>query len=133
MLFDSGSSSLEAVLFPSGSGPGGSGWRHAARDKHKVQLSLSVFVSVFVFPHVFVIVFVFPIFTMTSMTFSQIYDIARYKTYSLPSFRHQNASRVDGVGGREGPFALCINIPGGDDDSYVEVDDLVEGISCKPT
>ena len=70
---------------------------------------------------------------MTSMTFSQIYDIAGHETYSLSSSRRQNASRVDGVGGKEGQFALCINIPGSDDDSYVEVDDFVEGISCQPT
>ena len=65
--------------------------------------------------------------------FHDIFPNLRHKTYSLSSSRHQNASRVDGVGGREGPFALCINIPGSDDDNYVQVDDLVEGISCQPT
>ena len=32
-------------FFSSGSGPRGSGWRHAARDKHWVQLSLSFSMS----------------------------------------------------------------------------------------
>ena len=38
VLFDIGSSSPGVFFFSSGSGPGGSGWRHVFRDKHWLQL-----------------------------------------------------------------------------------------------
>ena len=42
LLFDSGSSSPGADFFLSGSGPRGSGWRNADRDKHWLQLQFDM-------------------------------------------------------------------------------------------
>ena len=66
-------------------------------------LSLSVFVSVYAFPHVFVIVFVFSFSIMTSRTISQIF------------LWHPRIGVVSGIciegGGGWGPFPLCIKDP----------------------